>query len=66
MISDAEEACAHPTQDGECAAAWDEVEEVSATLADERLRAKSPEASDPLEKFCQDSPEADECRTYED
>ncbi|KAK0578690.1 hypothetical protein LWI29_014527 [Acer saccharum] len=37
--------------------AWDEVEEVSQAKADQQ---------DPLEFFCQDNPETDECRIYED
>ncbi|KAM5574047.1 calvin cycle protein CP12-3, chloroplastic [Rosa sericea] len=47
----------------ECKVAWDEVEEVSQAKADLRLKMKD---SDPLESFCQDNPETDECRIYED
>ncbi|KAF6156913.1 hypothetical protein GIB67_039674 [Kingdonia uniflora] len=62
-IKTAEEVCAGDPVSGECAAAWDEVEEVSAAASDARLKKKS---SDPLEEYCKDNMEADECRTYED
>ncbi|CAA7406095.1 unnamed protein product [Spirodela intermedia] len=63
-IKKAEETCAGDPVSGECRAAWDEVEEVSAAASDARNRLKSSE--DPLEAYCKDHPEADECRTYED
>ncbi|MBW4669553.1 MAG: Calvin cycle protein CP12 [Cyanomargarita calcarea GSE-NOS-MK-12-04C] len=47
---------------GECAAAWDAVEELQAEAAHQR-QAK-PKNS--LEKYCDDNPEAAECRVYED
>ncbi|KAF5190033.1 Calvin cycle protein cp12-3 protein [Thalictrum thalictroides] len=50
------------TSDG-CKVAWDEVEEVSQAKAD--LRRKL-EKQDPLESFCSENPETDECRIYED
>ncbi|KAJ0009814.1 hypothetical protein Pint_32831 [Pistacia integerrima] len=43
--------------------AWDEVEEVSQAKAD--LRRKLAK-QDPLEFFCQDNPEPEQCRIYED
>ncbi|XP_062097275.1 calvin cycle protein CP12-3, chloroplastic [Humulus lupulus] len=46
----------------ECKVAWDEVEELSQAKADFRLRL---EKQDPLEYFCQDNPETDECRIYD-
>eukprot|EP00252_Welwitschia_mirabilis_P020911 TRINITY_DN522_c0_g1_i1.p1 TRINITY_DN522_c0_g1~~TRINITY_DN522_c0_g1_i1.p1 ORF type:complete len:142 (-),score=5.49 TRINITY_DN522_c0_g1_i1:433-858(-) len=61
-IKKAEEACAGDEKSGECAAAWDEVEEVSAAASDLRNKDKS---EDPLENFCKDNPETDECRTYD-
>jgi hypothetical protein len=61
-IDNAKETCESGTT-GECAAAWDEVEELSATAADKKLQKGS---SDPLEEFCEDNPDADECRVYED
>ncbi|XP_072975574.1 calvin cycle protein CP12-1, chloroplastic [Typha angustifolia] len=62
-IKNAEEACADDPVSGECAAAWDEVEELSAAASHARDKLKG---SDPLENYCKDNPEADECRTYED
>ena len=61
-IKEAVEVC--DTEDAnKCAEAWDEVEELSAAAADARQKAKE---ADPLEKYCEDSPDADECRVYED
>ncbi|RVW68238.1 Calvin cycle protein CP12-2, chloroplastic [Vitis vinifera] len=48
---------------GECVAAWDEVEELSAAASHARDKKKE---SDPLETYCKDNPEDEECRTYED
>lgn len=62
-IKKAEEACEDNTESGECAAAWDEVEELSAAASHARDKLKD---SDPLEKYCKDNPETEECRTYED
>ncbi|WOL04027.1 hypothetical protein Cni_G12748 [Canna indica] len=62
-IKNAEETCAEDATSGECAAAWDEVEELSAAASHARDKLKD---SDPLEKYCKDNPETDECRTYED
>uniref|UniRef100_R7W0K0 Uncharacterized protein n=1 Tax=Aegilops tauschii TaxID=37682 RepID=R7W0K0_AEGTA len=39
------------------------VEELSAAASHARDRKK--EHSDPLEEFCEDNPETDECRTYD-
>merc|ERR1712051_894425 len=60
-VKEAEEACSGGDQ-GECAAAWDTVEELSAAAS--HAKASGPE--DPLEKFCEEDPSADECRVYED
>ena len=61
-IKKAEEACSDDPAGGECAAAWDEVEELSAAASHARDRKKE---SDPLEDYCKDNPESDECRTYD-
>ncbi|GJQ13083.1 hypothetical protein GpartN1_g4874.t1 [Galdieria partita] len=45
----------------EAAAAWDAVEELEAEASHQRVRQKT----DPLEKFCDESPEAEECRVYD-
>ncbi|KAK4367260.1 hypothetical protein RND71_015140 [Anisodus tanguticus] len=62
-VKEAEEACAENPVSGECAAAWDVVEETSAAAS--HARDKNKENSDPLENYCKDNPETDECRTYD-
>ncbi|KIZ05217.1 Calvin cycle protein CP12 [Monoraphidium neglectum] len=61
-IKEAEETCDGGPA-GECAAAWDNVEEISAAISHKKDAAAN---SDPLEAFCGDNPDADECRVYED
>ncbi|CAF2176250.1 unnamed protein product [Brassica napus] len=61
-IKDAEETCAGDPVSGECVAAWDEVEELSAAASHARDKKKD---SDPLEEYCKDNPETSECRTYD-
>ena len=46
----------------ECAAAWDAVEELQAEASHQRQ--VKPKNS--FEKYCDDNPEAAECRIYED
>ncbi|CAL4976718.1 unnamed protein product [Urochloa decumbens] len=62
-IKKAEETCADEKVDGECAAAWDEVEELSAAAS--HARDKLKENNDPLENYCKENPETDECRVYD-
>lgn len=62
-IQSAMETCEGDNTSKECVASWDTVEELSATQSDLRNKAKS---IDPLEEFCKDNPETEECRTYED
>ncbi|CAN6467910.1 unnamed protein product [Victoria cruziana] len=64
-IKQAQETCAEDPASGECVAAWDEVEELSAAASDVRQKQKEI-AADPLEAYCKDNPETEECRTYED
>jgi CP12 domain len=47
----------------EAAVAWDLVEELEAEAS--HMKSKQGPV-DPLEKYCEDVPEADECRVYED
>ncbi|XAR61410.1 hypothetical protein NMG60_11035102 [Bertholletia excelsa] len=61
-VKKAEEACDGDPAGGECVTAWDEVEELSAAASHARDRKKE---SDPLENYCKDNPETDECRTYD-
>ncbi|XP_041017697.1 calvin cycle protein CP12-3, chloroplastic [Juglans microcarpa x Juglans regia] len=63
-VTEAKEVCEGDETSDECKVAWDEVEEVSQAKAD--LRLKLQQEKDPLESFCQDNPETDECRVYED
>ncbi|NCR41892.1 MAG: hypothetical protein GPJ21_19895 [Microcystis aeruginosa W13-11] len=48
---------------GECAAAWDAVEELQAEAAHQRQ--DHPQKTY-LEKYCDSNPDAAECRFYED
>ncbi|GMI69471.1 CP12 DOMAIN-CONTAINING PROTEIN 1, CP12 domain-containing protein 2 [Hibiscus trionum] len=61
-IKDAQEACSDDPASGECVAAWDEVEELSAAASHARDKKKD---DDPLENYCKENPETDECRTYD-
>lgn len=45
----------------ECAAAWDVVEELQATASHQQVNAKTP-----FQRYCEENPEADECRLYDD
>lgn len=47
---------------GECAAAWDAVEELQAEAAHQ----KQHKPKNSLERYCEENPDADECRLYED
>jgi hypothetical protein len=46
----------------ECAAAWDAVEELQA----EASHQKQEKGKNSFEKYCDDNPDAAECRVYED
>ncbi len=46
----------------ECAAAWDVVEELQAEASHQRHKT-APKTS--LEEFCDDNPDAAECRVYD-
>lgn len=50
-------------ESGECAAAWDVVEELQAEASHQRQ--KHPQKNS-LEQYCDNNPEAPECRVYED
>jgi CP12 domain len=50
------------TASSECAAAWDAVEELQAEASHQRQNKQK----NSLEQFCDDNPEAVECRVYED
>lgn len=61
-IKAAQETCAEDPAAGECVAAWDEVEELSAARSHAKDKLKETDA---LETYCKDNPETDECRTYD-
>ncbi|MGL5806985.1 MAG: Calvin cycle protein CP12 [Xenococcaceae cyanobacterium] len=46
-----------------CAVAWDNVEELQAEAAHQKQNQKSKSS---LEQYCDNNPDADECRVYED
>ncbi|KAF9602036.1 hypothetical protein IFM89_024793 [Coptis chinensis] len=62
-VLEAKEVCQGDEKSDGCKVAWDEVEEISQAKADLRRRL---EKEDPLEYFCSENPETDECRIYED
>jgi CP12 domain len=45
----------------ECAAAWDAVEELQAEASHQR----QTKPKTPFEKFCDENPDSDECRIYD-
>lgn len=47
----------------ECAAAWDAVEELQAEASHQRGKQAQKTS---LERYCDDNPDADECRIYDD
>ncbi len=47
---------------GECAAAWDAVEELQAEASHQKTKPQK----NSLEQYCDLNPGADECRVYED
>ncbi len=49
-------------QSGECAAAWDAVEELQAEAAHQR---QNP-VKNSFDKYCDDNPDAVECRIYDE
>lgn len=50
-------------QSGDCAAAWDAVEELQAEASHQK---ETKTTKDSLEVYCDDNPDALECRVYED
>ena len=60
----AREVCnADGSNSGDCAAAWDAVEELQAEASHQK---ENETKKTYLEKYCEDNPEAAECRVYED
>lgn len=52
----------------ECAAAWDAVEELQMAAADQRKKEQTSTktSSQSFQQYCEENPDADECRIYED
>jgi gas vesicle protein len=62
----AREVCAtEGTDSSACAVAYDELEELSAEAAHQRSKT-SGEHKTSLQQYCDDNPDAAECRLYED
>ncbi|MCA1991524.1 MAG: Calvin cycle protein CP12 [Coleofasciculus sp. S288] len=49
---------------GDCAAAWDAVEELQAEAAHQRQKDGKQKTN--FEKYCDANPDADECRVYDE
>ena len=63
-IKEAREVCSSDgSSSGECAAAWDAVEELQAEASHQKEKETKKTS---LEQYCEDNPEAAECRLYED
>ena len=60
-IDQARQACRLDDKSPDCAAAWDIVEELQASLAHRR----QGRVSNSLETYCHDNPDALECRVYD-
>ncbi|XP_030523457.1 calvin cycle protein CP12-3, chloroplastic-like [Rhodamnia argentea] len=64
-VAEAKEACeGEAAASAECRVAWDEVEEASQAKAHLRLKLEVLR-QDPLESFCGDNPETDECHVFD-
>ncbi len=50
-------------QSGDCAAAWDAVEELQAEASHQRQKGQKKNS---LELYCEANPDADECRVYDE
>lgn len=61
-IASAREACATDGNPQECAAAWDAVEELQAEAAHQREKGTDKNS---FEAYCDNNPDADECRVYD-
>ena len=63
-LENAREVCkVDGSNSAECAAAWDAVEELQAEASHQK--ENEPKKTS-LEQYCEDNPEAAECRLYED
>ncbi len=62
-LANARAVCSTDATSGECAAAWDAVEELQAEASHQRQ--DHPEKNN-FEKYCDANPDAVECRIYDD
>jgi hypothetical protein len=62
-LQNAREVCSTDGASGECAAAWDAVEELQAEASHQREH--QPQKTS-LEAYCDSNPDAAECRVYDD
>lgn len=63
-LKNAREICSNPDSDSsECAAAWDAVEELQAEASHQKEKQTKKNS---LQQYCEDNPDAAECRLYED
>jgi len=62
-LQHAREVCKIDGSNPECAAAWDAVEELQAEAAHQR---QAQPAKSSFEKYCDDNPDAAECRVYDE
>ena len=62
-LEEARAVCSVDSTSPECAAAWDAVEELQAEASHQRQ--EHPEKNS-LEQYCEDNPDAVECRVYDD
>jgi CP12 domain len=62
-LENARAVCSADATSGDCAVAWDVVEELQAEAAHQRQ--EHPEKNN-FEKYCDANPDAVECRVYED
>jgi uncharacterized protein YgiB involved in biofilm formation len=62
-VKQARETCeVSGTNSKECAVAWETVEELESELSHQQ----DDKPKNSLERYCDDNPEADECRLYDD
>jgi CBS domain-containing protein len=54
------------TTSPECAAAWDAVEEIQAAAAHQRVAKEEKKGKTAFAKYCEENPDADECKIYDD
>ncbi len=65
-IDHANEICRdHTKTNQECIVAWDIVADVSKGFYQQRDKENEEQSKEPLEKYCEEFPEADECRIYD-